>query len=331
MLKIDLKNRTLEPTLSQSLIEAGITEKPDLQSWIERSPKAFFDEIDLGNAVLLGTEVRPASSMVENRIDLLALDEDGTVCVIELKRGSNKLHLLQAIAYAAMIAKWQPDQFREFLSEERFQEIQQSLGDGARINGAQRIILVAEAFEYEVLITAEWLLEKYGLEILCVRLKVAKDPGSKALYLICEQVYPPLEVEDQVRSRKRGGSRQPPSSAKSSQVITNNALAEFLKEQRAVAAKSADTVYFVEKNRSRHLKYVVGKKVAWSVNIHRLYASVWQYRRFSGDLEYWRKRLSQPARVGERDNRHALSFRLESKSDFDGFLAAVNEASTFQW
>jgi hypothetical protein len=138
VLKIDLKNRTLEPILSQTLIKAGIKEKADLQGLIESSPKAFFDEIGFENAILLGTEVKPAPNMVGDRIDLLALDDDGTVIVIELKRGNNKLHLLQGITYAAMIAKWQPEQLRELIPEERRQEMLLSLEDGARINGAQR-------------------------------------------------------------------------------------------------------------------------------------------------------------------------------------------------
>jgi hypothetical protein len=299
----------LEPTLSQTLIEAGLRERTDLQDLIERNSKVFFDEIGLGNAVLLGTEVKPAGDMVGDRIDLLALDEDGTIIVIELKRGSNKLHLLQGISYAAMIAKWQPDQFRELLPENRYQELQQSLDDGARINGAQRIVLVADAFEYEVLTTAEWLLGKYDLDILCIRLQVARDPGSGAEYLTCEQVYPPLEIEDQARIRRRGESLPSRSPADLLKTTTNADVSAFFEEQRK-------KVPFDAKNNA--LRYVVGSRVAWSVVIRKLFASVWQYRRFSGDLEFWRQRLSKPENVDQKDNEHALAARGRSQSFSDG-------------
>jgi hypothetical protein len=322
MLRIDRETRALEPTLTQTLMEAGLKEREDLQDLIERNSKAFFDEIGLGNAVLLGTEVKPASDMVGDRIDVLAADQDGTIIVIELKRGGNKLLLLQGISYAAMIAKWQPDQFRERLPEDRYLELQQSLDDGATINGTQRIVLVADAFEYEVLTTAEWLFEKYDLDILCIRLQVAKDPGSGTEYLTCEQVYPPLEIEDRVRIRKRGESLPSSSSAEILKTTTNADVSAFLEEQRT-------KVTFDAKGNS--LKYVVGSRVAWSVTIHKQHASVWQYRRFSGDLEFWRERLSMPEKVGERNNDLSLAFHLQSKQDFDRFLDASTKASTFEW
>lgn len=287
-----------------------------MQGLIERNWKVFFDEIG-GNAVLLGTEVKPASDIVGDRINLLALDRDGTAIVIELKRGSNKLHLLQGISYAAMIAKWQPDQFIKLNQNHELE-----LDDGARINSEQRVVLVADAFEYEVLTAAEWLLGKYDLDILCVRVQVAKDPGSGAEYLTCEQVYPPLEVQDQVRIRKRGESLQPRSQADILKTTTNAIVSAFFDEQRI-------KVPFDEKNKA--LRYVVGSRVAWSVVIRKLFASVWQYRRFWGDLEFWRQRLSKPEAVAEKDNEHALAFRLESKQDFDAFLDALTRASTFEW
>ena len=321
MLKINRENRALEPIPNQTLTGAGLKEREDLQDLIERNSKVFFDEIGLGNAVLLGKEVQPASDMVGDRIDLLALDEDGTIIVIELKRGSNKLHLLQGISYAAMIAKWQPDQFRELLPENRYLELQRSLDDGARINGAQRIVLVADAFEYEVLTAAEWLLVKYDLDILCIRLQVARDPGSGAEYLTCEQVYPPLEVEDQVRIRKRGESLPPLSLAETLAPTKNADVSAFLEEQQRTKVPF----------KNKALGYWVGSRKEWSVSIQKRDAAVWQYRRFSGDLEFWRQRLSKPETVDEKDDGHALSFRLESKSDFDKFLDALTKASTFEW
>jgi hypothetical protein len=323
MLKIDRENRALEPILAQTLKEAGIEERADLQDLIENNSKAFFDEIDLENAVLLGTEVKP-SDRVGDRIDLLALADDGTVIVIELKRGSEKLHLLQGISYAAMIAKWQPDQFVE-LNQKLNQNRELELEDGAKINSAQRIVLVADAFEYEVLTTAEWLFETYGLDILCIRLEVARDRDAE--YLTCEQVYPAPALEDQAvrRGEKRIShreSRPPPSPDEILASIANDDVADFLAEQRT-------KVHFDEKNKP--LKYVVRSRVEWSISIHKRFASVWQYRRFSEDLEFWKQRLTNRETVAEKENGRALGFRLESRPDFDAFLDAYAKASTFEW
>ena len=52
---------------------------------------------------------------VQDRIDLLGIDSEGTSVIVELKRGSNKLQLLQAISYAGMVARWGWEEFRALL------------------------------------------------------------------------------------------------------------------------------------------------------------------------------------------------------------------------
>ena len=90
---------------------AGYWERRDLQEMISRAPGAFCQE--LGEYIhLVGTEIKP-NDFVQDRIDLLGIDPDGAAVVIEIKRDSHKLHLLQALAYASMIAKWEPKRFIE--------------------------------------------------------------------------------------------------------------------------------------------------------------------------------------------------------------------------
>ena len=58
----------------------------NLQPMIRNAPREFFAE--LGEQLLpLGEEIRP-SEVVDDRIDLLALDADGAAVIIELKRGA---------------------------------------------------------------------------------------------------------------------------------------------------------------------------------------------------------------------------------------------------
>ncbi len=88
------------------------------------------------------------SKDVQDRIDLLTIDREGKVVVIELKRGNNKLQMLQAISYAGMIAQWSPEAILDRLDEQQQEELENFLEcDTDQINSAQRVILVAESFE----------------------------------------------------------------------------------------------------------------------------------------------------------------------------------------
>lgn len=71
------------------------------------APDEFFSE--LGATLLqIGEEVHPS----DDRIDILAIDSEGAVVIIELKRGAHKHQLLQSLAYAAMISDWEPEELK---------------------------------------------------------------------------------------------------------------------------------------------------------------------------------------------------------------------------
>ena len=111
MLLVDRKGKTFHPIQSSNFSDLKVLERSDLQKMILSSPESFFKE--MGESLkLLGEEVRP-SEFIANRIDLLAIDPDGTVVVIELKRDKDRYQLLQALSCAGMIAKWKPDDLIE--------------------------------------------------------------------------------------------------------------------------------------------------------------------------------------------------------------------------
>src|SRR5207249_1790843 len=110
MLKYETATRSFTRLISSSLNEARILERTDLQAAIVRSWEEFREEIGMPELIYLSQEVKPHSSC-NDHLDILALDEDGQPVVIELKRGSQKLHLLQAISYAGMVSTWSKDDF----------------------------------------------------------------------------------------------------------------------------------------------------------------------------------------------------------------------------
>lgn len=205
MLRIDRDGRRLIPLERTTMRDGGYWERRDIQTMICRDPLPFCQE--LGEDIwIVGSEIEP-TDVVQDRIDLLAVDRDGSAVVIEIKHDSHKLHLLQALSYAGMIAKWEPRRFMEELQrfnhewgnsdETRTQnaeaakdELEQALEeeDIEVVNRTQRIILLAEEFDYEVLVTAEWLTENYGVDIRCFRVALAKDEAND--FLVCTRAYP---------------------------------------------------------------------------------------------------------------------------------------------
>jgi hypothetical protein len=116
----------------------------------------------------LGQEVQPHDS-VSNRIDILGFDEDvGVPVVIELKRERDKLHLLQALSYAAMVWTWDEDQLKTVAGEGVDDDLLNSI-DNRSTDDTPRIILIAEDYDPEVILTADWLASQHEVDTTAFR------------------------------------------------------------------------------------------------------------------------------------------------------------------
>ncbi|MGY3694992.1 hypothetical protein ACVIGA_005072 [Bradyrhizobium sp. USDA 3240] len=193
VLRIDKGGKKLIRLKRSVLAEADHWER-ELQAMICVAPDSFCEEI--GESLwIIGQEVRP-SDTVQDRIDILAIDEDGSAVVIELKRGTHKLQLLQAVSYAGMISRWSPDRFIETLAanygqskEDGRSEIEEHVGsDVSSVNQAQRILLIAEDFDPALLMGAEWLHESFAVDIRCYRIQLSREENGSD-YLTCTCIY----------------------------------------------------------------------------------------------------------------------------------------------
>lgn len=326
MLRIDRVAKTFAQLPERKLSEAGILERHDIQAMIVASPDAFFGELR-ENIKLLAQEFRP-DDVVDDRIDLLGTDEDGTAVIIELKRGNHRMHLLQALSYASMLSKLDGAKFVDrvalfagYSSSQILETLDDFIdGGAATINNSQRIILIAEDFDYSVLVTSEWLSERYGVDIRCYRLRLAGDAAT-AEFLACERVYPPAEFTDiAVRVHRPTPERHTGYKDwnEALEGIDNKALVDFYRKELSNGRKG----------------YLYRRILNWSQNGHRRfwmiarknYAYGWQIGRFEGDLDFWRTRLGgdekDVAEVGRFNNR--VRFRLRTPEQFAAFREATD-------
>lgn len=189
-----------------SLASAQIHERRDLQRVLQARLGELFDD------VLVIAEEFGDWEDSRRRIDLLAVDREGNLVVIELKRGETGAHMeLQAVRYAAMVSKMTFDQaadaFQRHCPEgvNARESLLQFLGweEPREDDFAQevRIVLFSEDFSRELTSSILWLNEK-GLEITCFRMSAYRLEGR--MLIDFQQIIPLKEAEDyQVKVRNK--------------------------------------------------------------------------------------------------------------------------------
>ncbi len=207
-------NNSLQKVETTTFNSEGILERQHLQAAIKQKI-----EVIAPNCIVISEEFSEWSDS-QRRIDLLAIDKEGSLVVIELKRTETGEHMeLQALRYAAMIST---------LTFSRATEIYQkyliSIGseDNAETNLIEflgweepqeddfgldvRIILVSANFSKELTTSVMWLNER-NLDIRCVRLIPYKY--KEQILVDVQQIIPLPEVESyQVKIKKQSEERR---------------------------------------------------------------------------------------------------------------------------
>lgn len=187
--------------------------------------------------------------------------------------------------------------------------------DVEKVNEAQRVILIAEDYDYEVLVTAEWLHEKHGVDVRCYRLPVSTDGPSE--YASCTCIYPPRELADHAVQRGRGPA-QPMKWGDweaALQQVANPAVVSYFKKELAAGRDSH--------LRKRILRYKLDGRRRWWVSARRDAAYVWQDGRFDGDEAFWATRLGPEADAIPVKRGTCLRFFLSTTAQFEAFAKAV--------
>jgi hypothetical protein len=328
MLRLDLQTKKFMSLPRSRMNQLGLLERDDLQRMIRQSPTAFFEEID-DDLRLIGEEVRPVS-FVDDRIDLLAVDRAGQTVIIELKRGADKLQLLQALAYAGMVSSWDAARvITEYAAltgtnaSAAEQELLEYIDEDTSLNSAQRILLIAEEFDFEVLVTAEWLTEKYGVDIRCYRLSLSTE--NDAHFLSCMCIYPPSEITDWARRKRGSGPTEPKWKNWESALkqIENPAVSDFFRKELE-ARRDASLL-------KRALRFKINGRRRWNVEARQKDAYVWQSGRFEGDVRFWTDNLGQEAEIQPVKNGNCLRFYLRTSDNFAKFSEAVKTLNSVQF
>ncbi len=156
----------------------NILERQDIEKWVENYPDILGEEL-----LIISTEYNKFDKTNE-RLDLLALDKDGNLVVVELKRDdSGKNVELQAIQYAAYCSTLTLSEvvreYQNYLSKKgkitNEEEAKKQIVDFIENNEFEelsdrpRIIIVSKEYRTEVTASVLWL-RNFGIDITCIKL-----------------------------------------------------------------------------------------------------------------------------------------------------------------
>lgn len=202
MYKINRDENKIQRLEQKSFSELGFRERDHLQEWIAKEPMA------LGEELLIIQKEFAGFSETQERLDLLALDKEGSLVIIENKLDDSGRDVTwQALKYASYCSTLSKDEVRSIyqdylLTNEQGADAKEKLsdffdGDYEEITlnrgVTQRIILVAANFRKEVTSTVLWLLN-YNIMIQCFR--ATPFAMGDELFLNVEQVIPTPDAED---------------------------------------------------------------------------------------------------------------------------------------
>lgn len=202
MYLIDRKANRCIKVEQKKFSDLGFRERDHLQEWLAAEPSMF------GERLLIIQKEFDGFSDTRERLDLLALDENGNVVVIENKLDDTGRDVVwQSLKYASYCSSLGKEELRSIYqdylkksgsddtAEQRLSAFLKKDYDEIILNkgASQRIFLVAAMFRKEVTSTVLWLMN-YNLKIQCF--KVTPYQNGEELFLDIEQIIPIKDAEE---------------------------------------------------------------------------------------------------------------------------------------
>ncbi len=168
--------------IKTTLAENNRKETEHLENWIKTKPEILGTDI-----LIIGEQVYTKSG---NKLDFLAIDNNGNVVIVELKRDKlDRLVLAQVIDYASDLANWDVDKLSEICISytgntlenhisENFKDIEI---DDLTINQTQRLLLVGFSIGESLNRMIGWLSSKFDMSINAIILNYVKTSNETEL------------------------------------------------------------------------------------------------------------------------------------------------------
>lgn len=203
MFRVDLSKNRLFPIPQKSFSDSNLRERDHLQEWLANQPAV------LGEELLIIQKEFDGFDETRERLDLLAIDKQGSLVVIENKLDdSGKDVVWQVLKYAAYVSNLNKSQILEIYQKYltrycgggnakdricQFLEVEDLDETVLNPGNDQRMIFIAANFRREATATVMWLLTR-GIRVQCFRVKLFGSGDD--LMLDIRQIIPTPEAED---------------------------------------------------------------------------------------------------------------------------------------
>ena len=242
LFRVNPENQQSERIEEVDFAQLGLQERKNIQEWIAANPGI------LGEDLLIIAKEFSSFDGTKERPDLLAVDADGKLVVIELKRDdTGKDAHWQAIKYASYFHHVNQEDIIRMLAayekgseEDAKQRLQDHLenGDLDILNHDQRIILASHRFALQVTSAALWLNQKASAEdlITCIQLTPYRDAETDSLYILANTIIPVPGAEDLIiQIRTAQDEEGSPGVMVQRSSYKNDEVTDFLKRVRDLA------------------------------------------------------------------------------------------------
>ena len=200
LFRVDSEKKQSKVVQEVDFSTLGLQERYDIQEWVAAYPGI------LGDDLLIVAKEFSDFNKTRERLDLLAVDRNGRLVIIELKRDDSGADAhWQAIKYASYLDRITPNEISRMLAsytlcseEEAAEIIQDHIGadDIEVLNNDQRIMLVSHRFATEVTSAALWLNGQTNKDLItCIQLTPYQDVEAGTLYLLANTIIPVLGAE----------------------------------------------------------------------------------------------------------------------------------------
>jgi len=230
MYKVDIENKKLVKIPVTSFNALNLKERFDIQEWINGTPEILGEDL----LVIAKELILPSG----RRLDLLAVDKEGALVVIELKRDDSGTDVeWQAIKYASYCSSFSQDEIYKYFAEylgtdvdDAQVKIEEFIDcEPEDLNEKQRIVLVSKEFNSEVISAVLWLRDAV-IDIECIRVTPHVDQQGN-IFINADIIIPLPEARDYIQKKEVKVKEQKLPGKSSFSLEASNLPADQLKER----------------------------------------------------------------------------------------------------